>query len=102
MPSHMHNSWSLVFPSFAKFQGCQVLFHNSWSCSYISNSKKTKLCLCPFTSWKLFKRNKIMFMFFHLLETYIMNPSLFFNSFFTLPPRGKHRWQPRSAMRVGR
>jgi hypothetical protein len=33
MPSHMHNSWSLVFPSFAKFQGCQVLFHNSWSCS---------------------------------------------------------------------
>jgi hypothetical protein len=43
------------------------------------------------------KRNKIMFMPFHLLETYTRNPSLFFNSFFTLPPRGKHRWQPRSA-----
>jgi hypothetical protein len=51
------------------------------------------------------KRNKIMFISFHLLETYIINPSLFFNCFFTLPPRGKHRWQPRSArayMRVGR
>jgi hypothetical protein len=51
------------------------------------------------------KRNKIMFMPLHLLETYIRNPSLFFNSFFTLSPRGKHRWQPRSArtyMRVGR
>jgi hypothetical protein len=35
------------------------------------------------------KRNKIMFMPFHLLETYIRNPSLFFISFFTLPPRGK-------------
>jgi hypothetical protein len=49
--------------------------------------------------------NKIMFMPFHLLETYIRNPSLFFISFFTLPPRVKHRWQPRSArayMRVGR
>jgi hypothetical protein len=41
--------------------------------------------------------NKIMFMFFHLLETYIRNPSLFFISFFTLPPRAKCRWQPRSA-----
>jgi hypothetical protein len=30
---------------------------------------------------------------FHLLETYIRNPSLFFISFFTLPPRGKRRWQ---------
>jgi hypothetical protein len=42
---------------------------------------------------------------FHLLETDIRNPSLFFISFFTLPPRGKQRWQPRSArayMRVGR
>jgi tryptophan-rich sensory protein len=46
-----------------------------------------------------------MFISFHLLETYIRNPSLFINSLFTLPPRGKHRWQPRSArayMRVGR
>jgi hypothetical protein len=51
------------------------------------------------------KRNKIMFMPFRLLETYIRNPSLFFISFFTLPPRGKRRWQPRSArayMRMGR
>jgi hypothetical protein len=51
------------------------------------------------------KRNKIIFMPFHLLETYIRNPSLFFISFFTLPPRGKRRWQPRSArayMRMGR
>jgi hypothetical protein len=30
---------------------------------------------------------------FHLLETYIRNPSLFFISFITLPPRGKRRWQ---------
>jgi hypothetical protein len=37
-----------------------------------------------------------MFMSFHLLETYIGNPYLFFISFFTLPPRGKHRWQTRS------
>jgi hypothetical protein len=51
------------------------------------------------------KRNKIMLMSFHLLETYIRNPFLFSISFFTLPSRGKHRWQPRSArsyMRVGR
>jgi hypothetical protein len=33
-------------------------------------------------------RNKIMFMPSHLLETYIRNPSLFFISFFTLPPTG--------------
>jgi hypothetical protein len=49
--------------------------------------------------------NKIWFMPVHLLEIYIRNASLFFISFFTLPPRGKHRWQPRSArayMRVGR
>jgi hypothetical protein len=32
--------------------------------------------------------NKIMFMPFHNLETYIRNPSLFFISFFTLPPEG--------------
>jgi hypothetical protein len=50
------------------------------------------------------KRNKILFMLFHLLKTYIMNPSLFF-IFFTLSPTGKHRWQPRSArayIRAGR
>jgi hypothetical protein len=33
------------------------------------------------------KRNKIMFTPFHLLKTYIRNPSLFF--FFTLPPTRK-------------
>jgi hypothetical protein len=33
---------------------------------------------------------------FHLLETYIRNPSSFFISFFTLPPRAKRRCQPRS------
>jgi hypothetical protein len=49
-----------------------------------------------------------MFMSFHLLETYMKNPSLFFISFyppprgnlyffFTHPPRGKRRWQPQSA-----
>jgi hypothetical protein len=43
------------------------------------------------------ERNTILFVPFHLLKTYIRNPSLFFISFFTLPPRGKHRWQPRSA-----
>jgi hypothetical protein len=32
------------------------------------------------------ERNKIMFVSFHLLKTYIRNPSLFFISFFTLPP----------------
>jgi hypothetical protein len=39
------------------------------------------------------------------LENLRRNPSLFFISFFTLSPTGKHRWQPRSArayMRVGR
>jgi hypothetical protein len=34
---------------------------------------------------------------FHLLETYTRNISLFFISFFTLPPRGKRRCQPWSA-----
>jgi hypothetical protein len=34
-------------------------------------------------------RNKIMFMPFHLLKNYIRNSSLFFISFFTLPPTGK-------------
>jgi hypothetical protein len=38
-----------------------------------------------------------MFMPFHLLETYNRNPSLFFISFFTLPPTGKRQWQPPSA-----
>jgi hypothetical protein len=32
------------------------------------------------------ERNKIMFVSFHLLKTYIRNPSLFFLYFFTLPP----------------
>jgi hypothetical protein len=36
-----------------------------------------------------FERNKIMFVPFNLLKTYIKNPSLFFISFFTLPPRAK-------------
>jgi hypothetical protein len=51
------------------------------------------------------ERNKIMLVVFHLLKTYIRNHSLFFISFFTLPPTGKRRWQPRSArtyMRVER
>jgi hypothetical protein len=39
------------------------------------------------------ERNKKLFRPFHLLETYIRNLSLFFISFFTLPPRGKRRWQ---------
>jgi hypothetical protein len=43
------------------------------------------------------ERTKILFMPFHLLKTYIRNPSLFFISFFTLPPTGKRRWQPRYA-----
>jgi hypothetical protein len=37
------------------------------------------------------ERNKIMYVPFHLLKTYIRNPSLFFIFFFTLPPRGKQR-----------
>jgi hypothetical protein len=48
---------------------------------------------------------EIIFVPFHHFETYIRNPSLLFISFFTLPPRGKRRWQPRSAgvyIRVGR
>jgi hypothetical protein len=39
------------------------------------------------------KRNKIMFVSFHLLKTYIRNPSLLFISFLTPPPRGNRRWQ---------
>jgi hypothetical protein len=49
--------------------------------------------------------NKIMFVPFHLLKTYIRSPSLFFIYFFTLPPTVKRQWQPRSArayIRVGR
>jgi hypothetical protein len=49
--------------------------------------------------------NKILFVPFHLLKTYIRNPFLFFISFFTLPPTGKRLWQPQSVrayMRVGR
>jgi hypothetical protein len=34
---------------------------------------------------------------FNLFKTYIRNPSLFFISFFTLPPTQKWQWQPRSA-----
>jgi hypothetical protein len=51
------------------------------------------------------ERNKIIFIVFHLLKTYIKNPSLLFISFFTLPPTEKRRWQLRSArayIRVGR
>jgi hypothetical protein len=51
------------------------------------------------------ERNRIMFVLFHLVKTYIRNPSLFFISFFTVPPTEKRRWQPRSArayMRMGR
>jgi hypothetical protein len=38
---------------------------------------------------------------FHLLETYISNPSLFFISFFTLPPKGNTdgNHNPRAYMR---
>jgi hypothetical protein len=32
------------------------------------------------------ERNRIMFVLFHLVKTYIRNPSLFFISFFTVPP----------------
>jgi hypothetical protein len=42
---------------------------------------------------------------FHHLKTYIRNPSIFFITFFTLPPTGKCRWQPqptRAYMHVGR
>jgi hypothetical protein len=42
------------------------------------------------------ERNKMLFMSFHLLKTYIKNPSLLFISFITLPPTGKRRWHPRS------
>jgi hypothetical protein len=51
------------------------------------------------------ERYKILFMPFHLLKTFIRNPSMFFISFFTLPPTGIRRWQPRSArayIHVGR
>jgi hypothetical protein len=51
------------------------------------------------------ERNKIMLIPFHLLKTYIRNPSLLFISFFTLPPTEKRRWQPWSAcayMHMGR
>jgi hypothetical protein len=34
------------------------------------------------------ERNKIMFLPFHLLKTYVRNRSLFFISFFALPPTG--------------
>jgi hypothetical protein len=39
-----------------------------------------------------------MFMPFHLLKTYIRNPSIFFISFSTLAPKGKCRWQPGACM----
>jgi hypothetical protein len=34
------------------------------------------------------KRNKILFVPFHLLKTYIRNPFIFFISFYTLPLEG--------------
>jgi hypothetical protein len=51
------------------------------------------------------KRNKIMFMPFHLLKNLHQKSLSIHYFFFILPPRGKHRWQPRFArvyMRVGR
>jgi hypothetical protein len=49
------------------------------------------------------ERNKIMFMPFHLLETYIRNPSLFFISFSPshLEGNADGNHDPRAYMRVG-
>jgi hypothetical protein len=51
------------------------------------------------------ERNKIMYVPFHLLKNLHQESFYILYFFFTLPPRGKQRWQPRSArayMRVGR
>jgi hypothetical protein len=51
------------------------------------------------------ERNKIMYVSFHLLKNLHQESFSILYFFFTLPPRGKQRWQPRSArayMRVGR
>jgi hypothetical protein len=43
------------------------------------------------------ERNKIMFVPFHLLKTYLRKKTFSNLYFFTLPPAGKRRWQSRSA-----
>jgi hypothetical protein len=51
------------------------------------------------------ERNKIIYVPFHLLKNLHQESFSILYFFFTLPPRGKQRWQPRSAhayMRVGR
>jgi hypothetical protein len=51
------------------------------------------------------ERNKIMYVLFRLLKNLHQESFSILYFFFTLPPRGKQRWQPRSArayMRVGR
>jgi hypothetical protein len=48
------NCWRSIFLVLPKLDGCQVDLANCWSCS---------------------ERNKIMLMSFHLLKTYIKNPS---------------------------
>jgi hypothetical protein len=103
------NCWRPIFLVLPKLHGCQVGLPNCWSCS------KKRVHLQQFGIIHLSnpdliyirnpERNKILFMPFHLLKTYVRNPSLFFISFSTLPPRGNRRWQPRSArayIRVGR
>jgi hypothetical protein len=47
------------------------------------------------------EKNKIIFIPFYLLKTYISNPYLFFISFFTLPPKGNTdgNHDPRAYMR---
>jgi hypothetical protein len=46
------------------------------------------------------ERNKIMYVPFHLLKNLHQESFSILYFFFTLPPRGKQRWQPRSARLV--
>jgi hypothetical protein len=46
------------------------------------------------------ERNKIMYALFHLLKNLHQESFSIIYFFFTLPPRGKQRWQPRSAARI--
>jgi hypothetical protein len=46
------------------------------------------------------ERNKIMYVSFHLLKNLQQESFSILYFFFTLPPRGKQRWQPRSGAHI--
>jgi hypothetical protein len=71
----------------------------------MSNKKRVHLQQFDTTNSNLIyiinpERNKNLLVLFHLLKTYIRNPSILFISGFTLPPRGKRRWAMATTIRA--